>query len=95
MGEPVSPSQTDRLTTRTTAAAVIEAVEADEPMPGLKAYHVPLHKGSWWAYDKQTVDALLLAFAQEIVALQGERDEWKRRAEQHGCDVEKGDPDCG
>lgn len=23
-----------------------------------------------------------------------ERDEWKRRAERHGCDVEHGDPDC-
>jgi len=24
-----------------------------------------------------------------------ERDEWKRRAAAHGCDTEKGDPDCG
>lgn len=24
-----------------------------------------------------------------------ERDEWKRRAAQHGCDVDNGDPDCG
>lgn len=27
--------------------------------------------------------------------LQAERDNWKRRAEQHGCDVVNGDPDCG
>ena len=24
-----------------------------------------------------------------------ERDEWKRRAEKHGCNVVDGDPDCG
>lgn len=27
--------------------------------------------------------------------LQAERDNWKRRAEQHGCNVVDGDPDCG
>jgi len=30
-----------------------------------------------------------------IDALIKERDEWKRRAEAHGCNIEEGDPDCG
>jgi hypothetical protein len=43
---------------------------------------------SWWeCYG--TKDA---AF---VVALVSERDEWKRRAVAHGCDAERGDPDCG
>jgi len=31
----------------------------------------------------------------EVERLEAERDEWKRRAIAHGCDAEKGDPDCG
>jgi hypothetical protein len=31
----------------------------------------------------------------EIDALRAERDEWMRRAKAHGCDLDKGDPDCG
>lgn len=30
-----------------------------------------------------------------IAELMFERDEWKRRAEQHGCDVVRGDVECG
>jgi hypothetical protein len=30
----------------------------------------------------------------KIKKLEEERDMWKRRAFQHGCDLEKGDPDC-
>jgi hypothetical protein len=31
----------------------------------------------------------------EIAKLTAERDEWKRRAATHGCDTERGNPDCG
>ncbi len=31
----------------------------------------------------------------EIARLTQEAESWKRRAAKHGCDVEKGDPDCG
>lgn len=31
----------------------------------------------------------------EVERLERERDEWKRRAQAHGCDLDKGDPDCG
>ena len=30
-----------------------------------------------------------------VARLMTERDEWRRRAESHGCDLEKGDADCG
>ena len=48
-------------------------------------------------------DAALIASAPEAMSqlldeverLEAERDEWKRRAIAHGCDAEKGDPDCG
>lgn len=35
------------------------------------------------------------AYAKEVRELASERDQWKRRAAAHGCDTEKGDPDCG
>lgn len=31
----------------------------------------------------------------EIGTLRADRDEWRRRAQAHGCDVERGDIDCG
>ncbi len=31
----------------------------------------------------------------ELVVLTVERDEWRRRAAAHGCDLETGDLDCG
>lgn len=31
----------------------------------------------------------------DVGKLAAEAAEWKRRAGKHGCDVEKGDPDCG
>jgi hypothetical protein len=31
----------------------------------------------------------------DIARLQKEAESWKKRAEQHGCNVEDGDPDCG
>ena len=37
------------------------------------------------------VDRLLV----QVGKLRAERDEWKRRAGSHGCDIEKGDADCG
>lgn len=30
-----------------------------------------------------------------ITLLKRERDQWKKRAEQHGCNTEEGDDDCG
>jgi hypothetical protein len=35
------------------------------------------------------------AFARAVVRLADERDAWKKRAAQHGCDVDNGDRECG
>jgi hypothetical protein len=48
-----------------------------------------VHSGGW---GKGPVRDLLLTYFQVLVA---QRESWKRRASQHGCDVESGDPDCG
>ena len=40
----------------------------------------------------QLMLSLLLSERKRLIE---ERDEWKRRAAQHGCDTEDGDPDCG
>lgn len=40
--------------------------------------------------------SLLVGIVQdELKKTQADRDAWRRRAEQHGCDVEHGDPECG
>ena len=44
------------------------------------------------------IDALVLttrALREERDRLRKEVESWKKRAEQHGCDVVNGDPDCG
>lgn len=47
------------------------------------------------ADTRATQDKAREALAQYIAELEKERDEWKRRAAQHGCNIEDGDPDCG
>ena len=43
----------------------------------------------WWErYGKGDAE-------RAIEKLAAERDAWKRRAAQHGCDIERGDPECG
>lgn len=75
MGETATPPPSDRAATRATARAIIEAVEADERMPGLE--YIRAHDPGFVsvAYAKNDVDSLLLALAQEVVALANERDE--------------------
>lgn len=48
-------------------------------------------------HDVETVPMAeeVLELRDEIKKLKADRDEWKRRAAKHGCNVEKGDPDCG
>ncbi len=56
MGEPASH---DRLLTQRLAREVLEAVRGDTRIPGLKQY----------APDREPVDSMLTAVAQEVVAL--------------------------
>jgi hypothetical protein len=48
-------------------------------------------------HDVETVPMAeeVLELRDEVKKLKADRDEWKRRAAAHGCDTEKGDPDCG
>lgn len=48
--------------------------------------------GNGGGWGKRPVRDILLAHIQVLVS---QREAWKRRAGQHGCDVENGDPDCG
>jgi hypothetical protein len=42
-----------------------------------------------------TLQAMVKSAVAEVVRLRKDVESWKRRAEQHGCDVENGDADCG
>lgn len=44
--------------------------------------------------DAGNAQLLIGILLSERKALIEERDSWKSRAEQHGCDTENGDPDC-
>lgn len=65
----INPTPSDRASTRATAAAILEAVRADESVA--KAAGLMYRDG----YDKDGVEALLVAMAQEIEALAKERNE--------------------
>jgi hypothetical protein len=47
------------------------------------------------AGQPNTLHAMVKCVTADVVRLRKEVESWKRRAEQHGCDVENGDPDCG
>ncbi len=40
-------------------------------------------------------DVVAIVTVADLDALIAERDSWKRRAEQHGCNVVEGDHECG
>jgi hypothetical protein len=51
-----------------------------------------------WPAGKTWVDetgAMVPIPKTTLQALLDDRDKWKKRAEQHGCDVNNGDPECG
>jgi hypothetical protein len=60
--------------------------------------------GSYLDYFTRVIEAIQMLEAErrtrldlcaDIARLQKERDAWKKRAGQHGCNTDDGDPECG
>lgn len=71
MGEPCQPSKKDREETRRLATAIVESVRNDERMPAIQIHDTIAGR----FYSSNDVNAVVLQLAQEICALQEERDD--------------------
>lgn len=76
MGEPITPSPSDRASTRALCEAIVESVREDKRMP------LPIDDESYGphsVYFASDVRDLMMQLAQEVCALRQERDAcWSR-----------------